>query len=121
MNRRPPSPFFWYGWLEGATVELRLIFRESCSLAIDRVACRLYHPSLMTAPDLDALQRNYKDKIEKLIAAIRAEEAFATADHSETAMEKWDNAHFALMDAVGEIRTAREAYKEGLRQLHYGI
>jgi hypothetical protein len=84
-----------------------------------------YYPSLMTkpvtTPELDALQQTYKDKIDQLFTAIRAEEAFATHDYSEAMMEKWDSAHFAVLDAVAQIKAARVAYKEGLRKLHYGI
>jgi Tfp pilus assembly protein PilN len=75
----------------------------------------------MSKPNLDELQETYKEAVDRWIAAIRAEEALATPDHSETAMEKWDQADFSVQDAEKEAKDAREAYKEGLRQLHYGI
>ena len=75
----------------------------------------------MAKPDLDELQRDYKEAVDRWVAAIRAEEALANADHSETAMEKWDSADFAVQDAEKKAREAREHYKDGLRQLHYGI
>jgi len=75
----------------------------------------------MGKPDLDELQRKYKQAVDEWVAAIRAEEVLANADHSETAMEKWDRADFAVQDAETQARAAREEYKEGLRQLHYGI
>ncbi len=81
----------------------------------------LYDPTLMSEEDLDQLQRQYKDAVEQWVNAIRAEEALATENHSETAMEVWDRADFAVQDAEKQAREAREAYKEGLRQLHYGI
>ena len=75
----------------------------------------------MTTSDLDTLQRNYKDAVDLWVAAIRAEEALANTDHSETAMEKWDRADFTVQDAQRQAQEAREQYKEGLRHLHYGI
>jgi Tfp pilus assembly protein PilN len=75
----------------------------------------------MEKPDLDGLQRTYKEAVDRLVAAIRAEEALANADHSETAMEKWDRADFAVKDALKQARDAREHYKDGLRTVHYGI
>jgi hypothetical protein len=75
----------------------------------------------MSKPDLDALQHNYKQAVDELVTAIRAEEALATPDHSETAMERWDGADFAVRDALKQAKEARDAYKEGLRKLHYGI
>lgn len=75
----------------------------------------------MSKPNLDELQAEYKQAVDQLVAAIRAEEALATPDHSETAMEKWDSADFGVQDAGKKARKARDAYKEGLRYLNYGI
>lgn len=75
----------------------------------------------MSKPNLDELQETYKEAVDRWVAAIRAEEALATPDHSERAMEKWDQADFSVRDAEKEAKDAREAYKEGLRQMHYGI
>jgi len=75
----------------------------------------------MSNPNLDELQQSYKQAVDRWIAAIRAEEALATPDHSETAMEKWDHADFAVQDAAKQAKHARDNYKEGLRHLHYGI
>ena len=75
----------------------------------------------MDKPTLDQLQQTYKQAVDQWVAAIRAEEALATPDHSETAMERWDRSDFALQDAAKQAHEAREAYKEGLRKLHYGI
>lgn len=75
----------------------------------------------MNKPDLDGLQRSYKEAVDRLVNAIRAEEALANTDHSETAMEKWDRADFAVQDALDQARKAREHYKDGLRAVHYGI
>ena len=75
----------------------------------------------MEKDGLDELQRKYKQAVDRLIAAIRAEEALANADHSETALEKWDQADFAVQDALKQAQKAREHYKDALRALHYGI
>jgi hypothetical protein len=75
----------------------------------------------MDNSNLDELQQAYKQAVDQWVAAIRAEEALATSDHSEVAMERWDAAGFAEQDAQGNAKHARDAYKEGLRRLHYGI
>ena len=75
----------------------------------------------METRDLDELQRNYKQAVDRLVTAIRTEEALANADHSETAMEKWDQADFAVQDAVKQAKEAREQYKDGLRALHFDM
>jgi len=71
--------------------------------------------------NLDELQQAYKQATDRLVEAIRAEESLATSNHSETAMETWDRADFAVQDAQKQAREARDEYKEGLRKLHYGI
>ena len=75
----------------------------------------------MSKPNLDELQTTYKHSVDQWVAAIRAEEALATSDHSETAMERWDSADFSVQDAEKQAKEARDAYKEGLRKQHYGI
>jgi len=75
----------------------------------------------MTKPNLDELQTTYKQAVDRWVDAIRAEEALATPDHSETAMEHWDTADFSVQSAAKQAKEARDAYKEGLRHLHYGI
>jgi hypothetical protein len=75
----------------------------------------------MSKPNLDELQGTYKQAVDQWVAAIRSEEALATPDHSETAMERWDSADFSVQDAEKQAKHARDAYKEGLRHLHYGI
>jgi hypothetical protein len=75
----------------------------------------------MSKEDLDQLRLAYKKAVDDWAAAIRAEEALATPDHSMTAMEKWDDAHFKEHDAHAKAREAREAYKSALRNVNYGI
>lgn len=75
----------------------------------------------MTKSDLDPLRLAYKRAVDEWVNAIRAEEALATEDHSMIAMEKWDDAHFQEQDAQTKAKQTRDAYKDELRQVNYGI
>jgi hypothetical protein len=75
----------------------------------------------MSTEDIDSLRLAYKQATDAWVAAIRAEEALATPDHSMVAWEKWDAAHFTAQDAQTKADDAREAYKDALRQANYGI
>ncbi len=75
----------------------------------------------MSQADLDSLRSLYKRAVDAWVDAIRAEEALATPDHSMTAMEKWDDAHFKEHDAHEKATAARDAYKDALRSVNYGI
>jgi hypothetical protein len=75
----------------------------------------------MDSLQLDELQQAYKQAVDEWVIAIRAEKALATPDHSEVAMELWDRARFAEQDAQDEAKQARDAYKDALRHLYYGI
>jgi len=80
-----------------------------------------YDASIMSETDLDRLRLAYKKAADEWVDAIRAEEALATPDHSMIAMEKWDDAHFKEHDAHIKATEARDAYKDGLRAVNYGI
>ena len=71
--------------------------------------------------DLDQLRLAYKTAVDAWVETIRAEEALATADHSMVAMERWDDAHQREHDAHSAAGEAREAYKDALRAVNYGI
>jgi hypothetical protein len=75
----------------------------------------------MSDQDLDQLRLAYKQAVDDWVASIRAEEALATPDHSMTSMEHWDAAHFREHDAEKKAKEAREAYKDTLRLVNYGI
>ena len=75
----------------------------------------------MSKADLDQLRAAYKTAVDEWVDAIRAEEALATPDHSMIAMELWDAAHFTEHDAHTKAAEAREAYKNELRGVNYGI
>ena len=70
---------------------------------------------------LDELRLSYKTAVDEWVDAIRAEEGLATPDHSMIAMEHWDAAHFKEHDAHRRATEAREAYKDALRTVNYGI
>jgi hypothetical protein len=71
--------------------------------------------------ELDRLQREYKEATDRWIAAIRAEEALATPDHSVAAWEHWEQAGFKAQEAGELATTAKEAYKDGLRNTDFDI
>jgi hypothetical protein len=75
----------------------------------------------MSKSDLDQLRLVYKRAVDSWVDAIRSEEALATEDHSMIAMEKWDDAHFQEQDAQKNANEARDAYKNELRRVNYGI
>jgi len=75
----------------------------------------------MSTANLDQLRLAYKKAVDQWVDAIREEEALATADHSMIAMEHWDAAHFKEHDAHTKVTEARDAYKDGLRAVNYGI
>jgi hypothetical protein len=87
----------------------------------DRSPMLAYYARPMDNPKLDELQQAYKQAVDQWVGAIRAEEALATPNHSETAMEMWDRACFAEQDAQKKASEAKEAYKDGLRKLNYGF
>ena len=70
---------------------------------------------------MDQLRVAYLKAVDDWVATIRAEESLATPDHSMIAWEKWDTAHFTEQDAEARVTEAREAYKDALRQVNYGI
>ena len=75
----------------------------------------------MDTQDFDQLLQNYKQATDKWIAAIRAEEALATDDHSMVAMEKWDAAGLEIHDAERAAKKAHDLYKNELRKKNYGF
>ncbi len=75
----------------------------------------------MSNPDLDQARLAYKKAVDVWVDTIRAEETLATPDHSMVAMEHWDTAHFKEHDAHEKATEAREAYKDALRRVNYGI
>jgi hypothetical protein len=75
----------------------------------------------MTPAGLSELRLAYKKAVDDWVKTIREEESLATSDHSMTGMEKWDDAHFREDDARTKATEARDAYKDMLREINYGI
>jgi len=71
--------------------------------------------------NLDHLRFVYKKAVDDWVDSIRAEEDMAAEDHSMKAMKEWDAAHLREHDAHAKVTAAREAYKDALRQVNYGI
>jgi len=69
----------------------------------------------------DELRLAYKRTTDDWVAAIRSEEALATSDHSEVAWEHWDAAGLVEQDAQSRAKTARDAYKDSLREANLGF
>jgi hypothetical protein len=75
----------------------------------------------MENADLDRLRLNYKEAVDRWVAAIRTEEDLATPDHSMIASEDWDRANFAEQDARDAAEKARQEYADALRQVLYNF
>jgi hypothetical protein len=88
---------------------------------IDPARGRNYPAVVMSEANLDQLRLAYKKAVDEWVDTIRAEEALATPDHSMIAMEDWDTAHFREHDAHNKVTEARDAYKDALRTVNYGI
>ena len=70
---------------------------------------------------LDEMQNAYKAAVEKWIAAIREEEALASVNHSVAEVDKWEGAHFKEDDIREEVKAAKKAYEDALRERFFGF
>ena len=75
----------------------------------------------MENADLDRLRFNYKEAVDRWVAAIRAEENLATPDHSMVAVEDWEHSNFTEQDARDVAKAARQEYQDALRQLLFNF
>ncbi len=75
----------------------------------------------MENAELDTLRSKYKAAVEHWIAAIQAEEALATADHSMVAVEDWEKANFSEEDARNIAKAARAEYQDALREVLFNF
>jgi hypothetical protein len=71
--------------------------------------------------ELDRMQGAYKAAVDRWIAAIRAEEALASVNHTVAQVDQWENAHFLAEDARHEAEAAKAAYEGALRSRFFGI
>ncbi|MGY4305908.1 dsRNA-specific ribonuclease [Bradyrhizobium sp. USDA 4369] len=72
-------------------------------------------------PELDALQKAYKDAVEQWIAAIRHEEELASVNHSVADIDKWEQAHLDEDEQRNRVKDAKEAYEDALREKFFGF
>jgi hypothetical protein len=70
---------------------------------------------------LDQLQTAYKTAVEQWIAAIRAEEALASVNHSEAEIDTWEAASFREEDGRQKTRDAKREYEGALREKFFNF
>ena len=75
----------------------------------------------MTEMNFDELHANWKQAIDQLVGALKAEEQLVTPEHSMEATEQWDQAAFSIREAEKKLGDARDAYKNALRKKNYGF
>ena len=74
------------------------------------------------ASKLDELQNAYKAAVEKWIAAIKEEMALVSVTpHSVAEVDKWEAAHFKEDDIRSEVKAAKQAYEDALREKFFGF
>jgi len=66
--------------------------------------------------ELDRLQSAYKTAVDEWVAAIRAEEAQASVNHTVAQLDEWEHAHEREEDARDKAKDAKEAYEAALRE-----
>ena len=66
--------------------------------------------------ELDKMQSTYKAVVEEWIAAIRQEEALASANHSVAEIDKWEKAHFLEVEIRTKVEAAKKEYEDALRK-----
>jgi hypothetical protein len=71
--------------------------------------------------ELDQMQSNYKAAVEEWIAAIRQEEALASAAHSVAQVDQWEGADFREEDARKKVKSAKKAYEDALREKFFNF
>jgi len=70
---------------------------------------------------LDQLQGAYKAAVEEWVAAIREEEALASANHSVAEVDKWEAAHFKEEELRTKVKAAKNDYEDALRQKYFDM
>lgn len=70
---------------------------------------------------LDGMQAAYKAAVEKWIAAIKDEEALASVNHTVAEVDKWEAAHFREDEIRSEVKAAKQAYEDALREKFFGF
>ncbi len=71
--------------------------------------------------ELDRLQSAYKAAVDTWVAAIRAEEALASVNHSVAEVDEWEGAYFKAEEARARAEAAKAAYEGALRSKFFDI
>jgi hypothetical protein len=71
--------------------------------------------------ELDRLQVGYKAAVDTWVAAIRAEQALASVNHTVAEVDLWEHAHSEAEDLRGKADMAKAAYEDALRARFFGI
>jgi hypothetical protein len=66
--------------------------------------------------ELDQMQGAYKAAVEEWIAAIKQEEALASANHSVAEVDKWEASHFTEDKIRSKVKAAKKKYEDALRE-----
>lgn len=72
-------------------------------------------------PELDEMQQCYKAAVEHWVAAIRKEEALASANHSVSQVDRWAQAHDGEEAARDIVKSAKKTYEGALRSKFFGF
>jgi hypothetical protein len=67
-------------------------------------------------PELDAMRQAYRAAVEAWIAAIRKEEALASANHTVAEVDQWEQAHDDEEEARSKAKDAKAEYEAALRK-----
>ena len=71
--------------------------------------------------DLDQMQAAYKEAVDQWVAAIREEEALASANHTEAEIDAWEAADFREEDAREKAKEAKKNYEDALREKFFNF
>jgi hypothetical protein len=71
--------------------------------------------------ELDQMQASYKAAVEEWIAAIKAEEALASVNHTVAEVDQWEAAHFKEDDMRKKVKAAKKRYEDALREKFFGF
>ena len=70
---------------------------------------------------LDQLQALYKAAVDEWVAAIRAEEALASVNHSLAEVDQWEDASFKEEELRSKVKAAKRDYEDALRRKYFDI
>jgi hypothetical protein len=71
--------------------------------------------------ELNQMQTDYKSAVEAWIAAIRREEALASANHDEAQIDQWEAAARAEESARDKAKQAKKSYEDALREKFFNF